>query len=174
MTTNIDELIVNHMDLADRIACNKSRKISCINRDELKAAAYMGLVEAANRYDSLLCDSFEAFAYIRINGAISDYLRELTWGSRKNRKTVEKYTIEELFDIDCSVDEEFFENVTCQLPHNFKRVLRLRYIEGWKLKEIADEFGVGQPRISQLISKAKNLVRHFWLGKESELWAEVA
>ncbi len=173
MNTKVQELIVNNMELADRIAFSRTRKAPSINVDELKSAAYFGLVEAANRYDLERCDSFEAFAYIRINGAISDYFRELSWGSRNNRKTVQSYTIEELFDQQ-EVSDEFFENITHQLPYNCKKVLRLRYIEGWKLKEISDELGLGQARVSQLLTQARNLVKHFWLGRESELWAEVA
>ena len=173
MNTDIQTLIVSHMGLADRIAVSKYRKTPCVNVDEMKSAAYYGLVDAANRYDSQRCDSFEAYACIRISGAICDYLRELSWGSRNNRRTVESYTIEELFNEE-EVSDEFFDNVTNSLPYNYKKVLRLRYIEGWQLQDISDEFGVTRGRISQLLKKARNLVRYFWLGKESELWSEVA
>lgn len=79
----INELIISNINFADIIAAKKKRQISSINYEELQAAAYLGLVEAAHRYDQKKNACFQAFAFFRINGAIRDYLRELSWGSRR-------------------------------------------------------------------------------------------
>ena len=84
MNTNLHELIINHMSLAEKIAKSKKRKLSHVSYEELVSAAYLGLVEAASNYKSNENDCFAAYAIWRIIGAVRDYLRELSWGSRRN------------------------------------------------------------------------------------------
>lgn len=77
-TEDIRELIINNMALANYLA--KLKKISLpknITFSELQSAAFMGLVEAANRFVPEKGISFSTYAYFRISGAINDYLREL-------------------------------------------------------------------------------------------------
>jgi len=78
------ELIILNINLANAIAAKKKRALSHIHYEDLQSAAYMGLVEAANNYDSNKNDCFQSFAVWRISGAIKDYLREINWGSRRN------------------------------------------------------------------------------------------
>ncbi len=86
-TRNI--LIIENLPLADKIAKSKKRKLSHISYDELQAAAYLGLVEGASRFDPNKNDCFPAFAVRRIIGAVQDYLRELAWGTRSNPVKIE-------------------------------------------------------------------------------------
>lgn len=44
-------------------------------RDDLLGAAYLGLVEAAQRFNPNQCTSFKVFSFLRIRGAIIDHLR---------------------------------------------------------------------------------------------------
>ncbi len=71
-----DQLIVDHVDMARRIACRLARRLPPnITLDEVVAAAMLGLAEAADRYDSSRGEPFEAFAAPRIQGAVLDELR---------------------------------------------------------------------------------------------------
>lgn len=78
------QLILNNLTLAQRMARKKNRHIPHIAYDELEAAAYYGLVDAAVKYNPNKNDNFPSYASLRIAGAMSDYLRELQWGSRNN------------------------------------------------------------------------------------------
>lgn len=74
---NLDErnkLILDNISFANQIAA-KQFKITpkCFYFDELKSAAYMGLVEAAIRYRGQV--PFRGFAFKRIQGEIIDYIR---------------------------------------------------------------------------------------------------
>jgi len=80
---NIKELVISHIDLANKMALSKKRLLSYVHYEELQSAAYLGLVEAANKFDINKNDCFRAFATWRIKGAIKDYLREIRWGSRR-------------------------------------------------------------------------------------------
>ena len=70
-------LVENNINFADKIACQKKKTLpKYIDLDELKSAAYMGLVKAARRYDADFGATFTTFAYYRISGEIEDYLRK--------------------------------------------------------------------------------------------------
>lgn len=79
----IEKLIIDNLNFAELLAA-KFKKNKKYSYEELKSAAYMGLVEAATKYDSLKNNSFKAFAFLRINGAMKDYIREIKWGTRRN------------------------------------------------------------------------------------------
>lgn len=53
--------------------------------EEFTAAAYIGLVEAASRYDPAKNDNFERWADTRIRGAVYDYLRHQSRLPREER-----------------------------------------------------------------------------------------
>lgn len=73
-----DQLVVDHMNWAERIAVNRTRRMPrCVRLEEVKSAAYLGLVDAATRYRLDLGVPFTAYASMRITGSITDYLREL-------------------------------------------------------------------------------------------------
>lgn len=169
-----DALILENLPLAERIACSKKRKLSHIDYDELQSAAYMGLVEAADHYNPAENDCFPAFAAFRIVGAVQDYLRELTWGSRSRPVKVSDAYEEELGHEERQDNEGFFERVTKQLPLASKKVMRQYYVEDRKIKDIAADLGVHQSRVSQILSDSRLRLQSFWQGQAAELWAEVA
>ncbi|HKK00705.1 MAG TPA: FliA/WhiG family RNA polymerase sigma factor [Desulfuromonadales bacterium] len=56
-----------------------------LNRDEIKSAAMMGLLDAVQRFDSNRGVLFKTFAEHRIRGAIFDEVRKMDWFSRSLR-----------------------------------------------------------------------------------------
>jgi RNA polymerase sigma factor for flagellar operon FliA len=78
-----NNLIIEHLKFANILAGRTKSKTRYVSYEELQSAAYLGLVEAANKYCSDCNVPFRSFAFIRINGAMKDYLRELRWGSRR-------------------------------------------------------------------------------------------
>lgn len=169
-------LIMDNLSLAEKIAKSRKKKLSHVSYDELKSAAYLGLVEAANKYDPNENDCFPAYAVWRIIGAVRDYLREISWGPRsKPVKMAEVFVYEEhLSDQPIVSKTEFFEEVVKQLPTINKTVLKLYYQEGMKIKEIATDLGVHQSRVSQILSDSRGRLRITWHEQQSELWAAAA
>ena len=80
-------LITSHLSkvkyLADRMA---AKLPPSIERDDLYGAGVIGLIDAAERYDSSRGIAFTTFAETRIRGAILDSLRALDWASRSIRR----------------------------------------------------------------------------------------
>lgn len=84
-----DELITTHMEKAERIARSMyNRKYYWLARVEVEdaiSAAYVGLCDAAARYDEHHGVTFYTFMSHRVVGAICDLLRESDFASRQHR-----------------------------------------------------------------------------------------
>lgn len=90
--------IEEHLPMARRIAGSMSRRLpSSVPREDIEGAAFLGLTEAAIRYDAGRCDNFGAYAMQRIRGAILDELRRCDLMPRRCReqaKRIERATRE--------------------------------------------------------------------------------
>ena len=87
-----DALIYDHVDVARRVARKLARKLPpSMSPDEVEGAAFLGLTEAASRFDSSRGEPFIAYAVKRIRGAVLDELRRtdtLTRGGRRNARQI--------------------------------------------------------------------------------------
>jgi len=82
-------LIESHRSYAHAIAGEILRKLpSHVEKDDLQAAAELGLTEAANAFDGRPGVQFKTFAYYRIRGAVYDAIRKATWFSRDQYKEI--------------------------------------------------------------------------------------
>jgi RNA polymerase sigma factor for flagellar operon FliA len=79
-----DELIADYQDFVHRLAQKmlKSLNLSNDHQEEFISAGYLGLVEAAERFDFNAGRNFKSWAFIRIRGAIIDHIRELNLSRR--------------------------------------------------------------------------------------------
>lgn len=94
-----DRLISEHVDIARRISMRMARRCpDWIAREDLVAAALLGLTEAAERYDSTRNEPFLSFAEKRIRGAVLDELRRGDIMPRRARQMARKIgsTIQQL------------------------------------------------------------------------------
>jgi RNA polymerase sigma factor for flagellar operon FliA len=74
--TRRDELILAHLPLVKHaIGRLVGRLPTSADAENLESAGILGLVEAANRFDPDRGVNFEAFAYLRIRGAVVDEMR---------------------------------------------------------------------------------------------------
>jgi len=86
-----DRLIAGHVDAARRIALRIARRCpGWIPREDLVAAAMLGLTEAAERYDVHRNEPFLAFAEKRIRGSVLDELRRGDIMPRRVRQLARK------------------------------------------------------------------------------------
>lgn len=80
-------LITSHLSLVDIIAGRMVTQVpSFMNREDIKSAGMMGLIDAANKFQPEKNILFKTFAEYRIRGAILDEMRKLDWFSRSLRE----------------------------------------------------------------------------------------
>ena len=158
--TERNELIVSNMSLAERLASAQFKKTpSCVQWDELKSAAYMGLVDAATKYDGN--KPFNIYASFRIFGEIKDYLRTLYWGGRN--QDIKMSSWDNAYDSAAESDpesfDEFFEDIVKNLSAIGKKVLRMYYAQDLTIKEIAVEVNLSPTRVFQLLKSSLQNIR---------------
>lgn len=96
----IAKLIEDNVPFAERIVRMTVKMFpSHVDRDDLLGVGYLGLVEAAQRFDPEKGVKFETWAELRIRGAVLDYARKQDALSRGERKEAKKLveTTEKLF-----------------------------------------------------------------------------
>mgnify|MGYP002624191926 CR=1 FL=1 len=181
-----NELITNHIPLANKLAWKKWKKTpKCVDIEELQSAAYMGLVDAAEKFQEDRDVTFGSYARILIQGAICDYLRELSWGCRKDPMlpvsldapvdSEEGTTFTDLVEDDERPESktlEFFEEVAKALPAIGSDILLLYYVHDMSQKEIGNAIGVSESRVCQLLSGCRDFIEKKW--NRGDLWALAA
>ena len=89
--TSRNQLITEHTDIARRIALKMARRCpDWVPREDIVAAGLLGLIEAADRYDSSRKEPFLSFAEFRIRGAVLDELRRGDLLPRRVRQLARK------------------------------------------------------------------------------------
>jgi RNA polymerase sigma factor (sigma-70 family) len=180
MNTFQQKLAEQYVPLANKLAYEKKKTLpQFVDVEDLKSAAYLGLSEAASRFDPDYGVAFSTFAYPRIFGAIMDHLRQQGWGKRGEPKMVLSLDGEDESGLGAllearpeSSDEEFLEVVSEDLGDQAKEVLRFYFIDEYSMKQVGEKFGVTESRISQLIKRYKSCIRDRW--SKSDLCEQLA
>ncbi len=85
------KLIRENLGLVDILVGRMTTQVpSFMNRDDMRSAGMMGLIDAANKFDTTKNILFKTFAEYRIRGAIFDEMRKLDWFSRTLRDKYNK------------------------------------------------------------------------------------
>ncbi|AEF94625.1 RNA polymerase, sigma 28 subunit, FliA/WhiG [Desulfotomaculum nigrificans CO-1-SRB] len=74
------QLILHYLPLVKHLAGRLAVKLpSFIQREDLEGYGVIGLMEALDKFDHTMGNSFDAYAYHRIRGAILDQVRRQNW-----------------------------------------------------------------------------------------------
>lgn len=161
MTTTVtttEQLIVDYIRFAKSIAARRKRRIPpCVTLEELQSAAYLGLVDAAQRFDGQ--QAFSTFARPRIEGAITDYLRELRWGSRRSPVQAKELTET---GKEANGFDDLFEVVSKPVNNRLRNILKWHFVEGETQTEIASKLGVTRACVSQTLKGFVTDARSRW------------
>lgn len=186
MCITMQKLVEKYMPLANKLAYQKLKQMpKFIDIEDLRSAAYLGLVEAASRFDPKMGIAFSTFAYPRIFGAIQDFLREqrnqgwMTRGDRSQLASLDSTATDEACPLKDTIEarpqddtEDCFDVISIGLEPQAKEVLRHYFIDDLSMKEVGAKFKVSESRISQLVKQYKASIRANWT--REELYAELA
>lgn len=75
LTPEQEKLVSDHLELVKLIAFYESERFRSFEHDEFVSLGFVGLIEAAQRFDRTKGDDFPKFARMRIRGIIRDAVR---------------------------------------------------------------------------------------------------
>ncbi len=82
-----EKMVESHLSLVDFLVERMMTQVPAfVNRDDIRSAALMGLMDASNRFDPRRGVLFKTFAERRIRGAVFDEVRRMDWFSRTLRE----------------------------------------------------------------------------------------
>jgi RNA polymerase sigma-B factor len=90
-----DDLVIRHLGLVQAIASRYANRGESV--DDLRQVGYIGLLKAADRFDSERGLAFTTYGYAKIVGEIRRHFRDKCWAIRVPRKLQElTYAVERL------------------------------------------------------------------------------
>lgn len=173
-------LIERYADLAIGISrCMRIPPTSLADRDDVASAAMIGLIAAVDRFDHRRGVPFEAYASLRIRGAVVDELRRVDERGRADRRpegAVLAVSLDALLESGAHqgpvVDDGFSErheqedlktriqDALGRLPARQREVIARYYGDELTLRETGVKMGVSEARACQLHGRAiQNLRR---------------
>lgn len=149
-----EQLAVAHMDMARKIARRARRIFATANADlgELESLAFMGLAQAAIRFDPTRGVPFAGYASRRVWGAIYDQYRR-----RKFRDESHEPLPEDLVD---PASEDLYDGLEVRDPRLRQctdgqlRVLVLHVVRGMTIQEVAGVLGVQTATVHRQLQRA--------------------
>lgn len=187
--TSCVEVIRRYLPLVQQVVQRISRRLpASVMRDDLLAAGLCGLADSLRRNGGSQGGSFEAYARIRIQGAVLDELRAQDWLPRRLRAAStgnaeveaplpmaflsldDLQGVEELVGLppanenpgdeaEARSERAALVRAIEQLPERERHIVGMHYFQGLKFKDIGESFGVSEPRISQLHARALGRLR---------------
>jgi RNA polymerase sigma factor for flagellar operon FliA len=138
--------------------------------DDLGSAAVLGLIDAVDRFEPGRGVPFEAYAALRIRGAIIDELRRVDERGRSAEETPRAVSLDGLVEEDWTnflaahdeVDAKFdhedlrgrVEGALATLPPRQREVLARYYADSLTLREAGLRMGISEARACQLHGRA--------------------
>ncbi len=92
----IERLVINNLALVKHIISRMEMNLPYgMDREDLVSVGNIGLLEAAQNYDSSKNVQFQTYAYIKVRGAVLDEIRKVSFGGqtiiRKHKKISDAY-----------------------------------------------------------------------------------
>jgi RNA polymerase sigma factor for flagellar operon FliA len=74
---------MDNLSVVEMVVRRLARKLPpTVDIDDIQSAGILGLMDAAQKYDASRGARFRTYAEVRVQGAILDYLRSLSWAPR--------------------------------------------------------------------------------------------
>ena len=125
-----DQLILKYYPMVRRVAYRMAKRYpKCVDADDLVHIGTLGLIDAVDRFESRRFDTFDAYARLRVQGAIVDEMRKNDWVPRSVRDRANR-----------------IQRARAELKDQLGRAP--------SLSELADFMGVNDERMAELIRTA--------------------
>lgn len=152
---NTETLVFENIDLIENISRGMARRFyPYYKQDDIYQDGFLGLWDAAKRYDPDRVDSFRAYAILRITGSIIDSFRKQFMLNRKKRILRQDIQFEKLIHIGVKTN---FDRINSNIDldrylgrvrnsktftKREKEVVNYMFIQGITRAEMAQKLGI--------------------------------
>jgi len=181
-----EELLKLYTPVVQKIVGGFQRKLPRnVLREDLLAAGMIGLWDAIQRHGEERDEGFEWYVRVRVRGAILDELRAQDWLPRRLRAAAAAGATPSLppsvvrFDdvsefeqnrclseaasgetqLCARAEQQSLQDAVERLPERERHIVREHYFKEVKFKDLSQELGVSEPRVSQLHTRAMQRLR---------------
>jgi RNA polymerase sigma factor for flagellar operon FliA len=164
-------LIEKYKKLVYKESKKYSRKLKpdgLLTIDDIKNMGFVGLLEAASRYNNEELDKFASFAFYRIRGNIIDEVDKILQTDKKKKNgitfvNIEDEQIDNAICCENSVVQDLYKKELLEIIDHIveeectereKQVINLKYKSGMKNKDIAKELKLSEGRVSNICNKS--------------------
>jgi RNA polymerase sigma factor (sigma-70 family) len=172
MTAEQTALVEDYLPMVKGIARQLCQKLHFFDFEELVSEGYVGLCQAAIRYDFENAAHFRTFAYYRVYGAMVDYTRRQRRGIQRSKEQdkftmvsfetpiTESLTVEDTLVAEEIFSYDYFSVFSCLSERDAVIMFRYVFLND-RQQEIADDYGITESRINQIIARARKRMKAF-------------
>ena len=129
-----------------------------VEMDDLVSSGVVGLLDAADKFDSSRGIKFKTYAEFRIRGSMLDYLREMDWFSRAARQNANRlenaYSRLEALLGRPPLEEEVAKEMKISITELQKQLALFSGLSVFSLDEPEDEYSVGTASVQRILTEA--------------------
>jgi RNA polymerase sigma factor for flagellar operon FliA len=129
-----------------------------VEMDDLVSSGVVGLLDAADKFDSTRGIKFKTYAEFRIRGSMLDYLREMDWFSRAARQNANRlenaYARLEALLGRPPLEEEVAKEMKISITELRKQLALFSGLSVFSLDEPEDEYSVGHTAVQRILTEA--------------------
>ena len=129
-----------------------------VEMDDLVSSGVVGLLDAAEKFDSTRGIKFKTYAEFRIRGSMLDYLREMDWFSRAARQNANRlenaYSRLEALLGRPPLEEEVAKEMKISITELRKQLALFSGLSVFSLDEPEDEYSVGNTAVQKILTEA--------------------
>jgi RNA polymerase sigma factor (sigma-70 family) len=153
------------------VSLAKSNKRVHDDIDDCYEASFFALIRAARSYDRNIA-MFSTYAHRGIRIGLNDHHRSADRWMRKRRIVADATTI------DCAAKDDeprddmlsgTVANALSKLPDREREIVKMRLIDGLKLHEVGEKFGLTKERVRQIQEAAMKKLRELLAEYEGSL-----
>jgi RNA polymerase sigma factor for flagellar operon FliA len=131
-----------------------------VEMDDLVSSGVVGLLDAADKFDSTRGIKFKTYAEFRIRGSMLDYLREMDWFSRAARQNANRlesaYARLEALLGRPPLEEEVAKEMRISITELRKQLALFSGLSVFSLDEPEDEYSAGNAAVQRILTEAAN------------------
>jgi RNA polymerase sigma factor (sigma-70 family) len=147
----MNDLIIENLEWASNLAKRKKRSLPHIPLEDLESAAHMGLTEAARKKFTAKKQFFK-YAKKRINGEMSNYVRQCNMGWNRTRP-VSVMSIDDMDFVDQHENkmekvQKLYNAALGFLSSEGRMILRMYYEDKMTMRQIGDKLGLSESMVS--------------------------